>query len=105
MKHLQTKANFLRTDWIQYIPTEPLSTRPVVEILLSNERVVEPRGGEIPIVETHWVDNSDGGIGDVIDVRVSEGFRRNQKIERLSTKFNETAKSAFRPRTMWNGPL
>lgn len=72
LRHFNTKSNFLRTDWIQYIPTEPLSTRPVVERPLSNERVWEPRGGEIPIVETHWVENSDVFMGDVIDVPVSE---------------------------------
>lgn len=77
MKHFQARTNFLnlRTEWIQYIPTQPLSThyRPVVDMPF--ERVLQPRGGEIPIVETHWVDNSDvfmGGVGDVIDVRVSE---------------------------------
>ena len=77
MRHFQTKSNFLnlRTEWIQYIPTEPLSThyRPVVDMPF--ERVLQPRGVEIPIVETHEVENSDvfmGGMGDVIDVRVSE---------------------------------
>ena len=79
MKSIHRTANLckFRTEWHQYIPTEPLSTyyRPVVERPF--ERVWEPRGVETPIVESveNWpMSRSSGwrdalGMGEVIEVR------------------------------------